>query len=63
MSCGATQGGRVTLERSDRMWSSGEGNDKPLQYPGFLTEVKKSSYKCAAFIAGGILDTNLSFTT
>ena len=29
---GATQDGRVTVERSDRMWSTGEGNGKPLQY-------------------------------
>ena len=29
---GATQDRRVTVERSDRMWSIGEGNDKPLQY-------------------------------
>ena len=28
----ATQDGRVMVERSDRMWSTGEGNDKPLQY-------------------------------
>ena len=28
----ATQDRRVTLERSDRMWSTGEGNGKPLQY-------------------------------
>ena len=28
---GATQGGRVMVERSDRMWSTGEGNGKPLQ--------------------------------
>ena len=32
MPCGATQDGRVTVERSDRMWSPGEGNGKPLQY-------------------------------
>ena len=32
MSCGATQEGRVMEERSDRMWSTGEGNGKPLQY-------------------------------
>ena len=30
--CGATQDGRVRVERSDRMWSTGEGNGKPLQY-------------------------------
>src|SRR5574337_204904 len=29
--CGATQDGQVTVERSDRMWSTGEGNGKPLQ--------------------------------
>ena len=29
---GATQNGRVRVERSDRMWSTGEGNGKPLQY-------------------------------
>ena len=32
MSCGATQDGQVTVEWSDRMWSTGEGNGKPLQY-------------------------------
>ena len=32
MLCGATQDGRVMVERSDRMWSTGEGNGKPLQY-------------------------------
>ena len=31
MLCGATQDGRVIVERSDRMWSTGEGNGKPLQ--------------------------------
>ena len=28
----ATQDERVMVERSDRMWSTGEGNGKPLQY-------------------------------
>ena len=32
MPCGATQDGWVIVERSDRMWSTGEGNGKPLQY-------------------------------
>ena len=32
MPCGATQDGQVMVERSDRMWSTGEGNGKPLQY-------------------------------
>ena len=32
MPCGATQDGQVMVESSDRMWSTGEGNGKPLQY-------------------------------
>ena len=32
MPCGATQDGWVMVERSDGMWSTGEGNGKPLQY-------------------------------
>ena len=35
MPCGATQDRWVTVERSDRMWSPGEGNGKPLQYSCF----------------------------
>ena len=30
--CGATQDRWVMMERSDRMWSTEEGNGKPLQY-------------------------------
>ena len=30
--CEATQDGRVMVERSDRIWSTGEGNGKTLQY-------------------------------
>ena len=29
---GATKDGWVMRERSDRIWSTGEGNGKPLQY-------------------------------
>ena len=32
MPCGATQDGWVMVERSDRLWSTGEGTGKPLQY-------------------------------
>ena len=31
----ATQDGRVMVERSDRMWFTGEENGKPLQYSCF----------------------------
>ena len=32
MHCRAAQDGQVILESSDKMWSTGEGNGKPLQY-------------------------------
>ena len=32
MLCRATQDGRVMVESSDKMLSTGEGNGKPLQY-------------------------------
>ena len=32
MLCRATQDRRVMVERSDKTWSTGEGNSKPLQY-------------------------------
>ena len=43
MPCGATQDGQVMVERPDRMWSTGEGNGKPLQYSCF--ENPKNSMK------------------
>ena len=32
MPCRVTQDGWVMVESSDKMWSTGEGNGKPLQY-------------------------------
>ena len=32
MPCRATQDGQVMVESSDKTWSAGEGNGKPLQY-------------------------------
>ena len=32
MLCGVVQDGQVMVERSDGMWSTGEGNGKPFQY-------------------------------
>ena len=39
----ATQDGWVMVERSDRMWPTGEGNGKPLQY--FCLENPMNSMK------------------
>ena len=33
MSCRATQDGQIMVESSDKVWSTGEGNAKPLQHP------------------------------
>ena len=33
----ATQDGQVTMESSDKVWSTGEGNGKPLQYLALRT--------------------------
>ena len=43
MPCRATQDGWVTVESSDKMWSTGEGNGKPLQY--FCLENPMNSVK------------------
>ena len=46
MPCGATQDGWVMVERSDKMWSTGEGNGKPLQYSFFenpMNSVKRQN--------------------
>ena len=40
---GATQDGCVMVERSDRLWSTGEGTGKPLQY--FCLENPMNSMK------------------
>ena len=32
MPCRGTQDGQVMVESSDKMWSTGEGNGKPLQH-------------------------------
>ena len=48
MLCGATQDGRVMVERSDRMWYTGEGNGKPLQYSYLenpMNSMKRQKYR------------------
>ena len=46
--CRAIQDGWVMLERSDRMWSTGEGNGKPLQY--FCLENPMNSMKSQKYM-------------
>ena len=47
MPCRVTQGGWVVVESSDKMWSTGEGNSKPLQYScleNHMNSVKRQKY-------------------
>ena len=39
--CRATQDGQVIVESSDKMWSTGEGNGKPLQYSWLENPIKR----------------------
>ena len=46
--CRATQDGQVMVERSDRMWSTGERNGKPLQYSyleNSMNIMKRQNYR------------------
>ena len=46
--CGATQDRQVMVEKSDRMWSTGEGNGKPLQYSCLenpMNSMKRQNYR------------------
>ena len=45
MLCGTTQDGWVMVERSDRMWSTGEGNGKPLQYSCLENSMKRQKHR------------------
>ena len=48
MLCRATHDGWVMVESSDKMWSTGEGNDKPLQYSCLenpMNSMKSSTYQ------------------
>ena len=40
MLCRATQDGQVMVESSDKMWSTGEGNGKPIQYSCLENPIK-----------------------
>ena len=47
MSCRATQDGWVMVETSDKTWSTGEGNGKPLQYSCLenpISSMKRQKY-------------------
>ena len=48
MLCRATQDGRVMLESSDKTWSAGEENGKPLQYSCLenpMNSMKRQKYR------------------
>ena len=48
MPYGATQDGQVMVEKSDRMWSTAEGNGKPFQYSCLenpVNSMKRQKYR------------------
>ena len=48
MPCRATQDKWVMVESSDKMWSTGEGNGKQLQYPSLenpMNSMKRQKYR------------------
>ena len=48
MLCRATQDGQVMVESSDKTWSTGEGNGKPLQYSCLenpMNSMKRQNYR------------------
>ena len=48
MSCRATQDGQVMVETSDQIWSTGEGNGKPIQYScvkNTMNSMKRQKYR------------------
>ena len=47
MLCGATQDGQVMVESSDKTWTTGEGNGKPLHYScleNSMNSMKRQKY-------------------
>ena len=55
-----TQEGRVMVERPDRMWSTGEGNGKPLQYS--CPENPMNSMNSMLFIDPSFFYTHMLFS-
>ena len=45
MPCRATQGGWVMVESSDKTWSTGEGNGKPLQHSCLENSMNSKKYQ------------------
>ena len=48
MPCRATKDGQVIVESSDKMWFTGEGNGKPLQYSCFenpMNSMKRQKHR------------------
>ena len=45
MPCRATQDRQVIVESSDKLWSPGEGNRKPLQYSCLENLMKRQKYR------------------
>ena len=54
--CGATQDRRVMVERSDRMWSTGEGNGNPFQYSCLGNPIDRGDWQAVVYGVAKELD-------
>ena len=55
MLCRATQDGRDMVKSSDKMWSTGEGNGKPLQYSCLANPINSTKGKTISYQKKSIL--------
>ena len=55
MPCGAIHDRWVMVERSDRMWSTGEGNGKPLRYSCLENPMNSMKRKNDSILKGKLL--------
>ena len=55
MPCGATQDSQVMVESSDKMWFTGEGNGKPLQYSCLENPMNSMKWQNDRILKGDLL--------
>ena len=58
----ATQDGQVMVESSDKMWSTGEGNGKPLQYSCLENTMNSVKSFTEVYLKKYAMELKISFT-
>ena len=60
--CRATQDGQARVESSDKMWSTGEGNGKPLQYSCLENTMNSIKRLTEVYLKKYVMELKFSFT-